>query len=159
MDLNQKKMKIKSILVCVFLLSGFLVSAQKEGMSDERRREFDAQKVAFFTQELDLAPAEAAVFWPLYNEMRKKMRECERNMRRQEMEVNKNPNLTEAQAKEAIGKRLAAEEKIFDLKKEYYLKMIAVVPALKVWKLDGTESKFHRQLFEKLKKRPAPEHK
>lgn len=152
-------MNIKSILVCVFLLAGFTLSAQKEGMSDERRQEFEAQKVAFFTQALDLTPNEAAAFWPLYNEMRKKIRENERAMRRQVMEVNNNPNLTAAQAKEAINKKMAAEEKMLSLKKEYYQKMIAAIPAQKVWKLDGVESKFHRQLFDKLKKHPLPEQK
>ena len=63
---------MKNIILIVLLLwSGVGVWAQDK-LTDEKRKEFDAQKVAFFTQELDLSPAEAAVFWPLYNEMQKK---------------------------------------------------------------------------------------
>ena len=66
---------MKNIILIVLLLwSGVGVWAQDK-LTDEKRKEFDAQKVAFFTQELDLSPAEAAVFWPLYNEMQKKNRE------------------------------------------------------------------------------------
>ena len=73
---------MKNIILIVLLLwSGVGVWAQDK-LTDEKRKEFDAQKVAFFTQELDLSPAEAAVFWPLYNEMQKKNREIEADMRK-----------------------------------------------------------------------------
>ena len=78
---------MKNIILIVLLLwSGVGVWAQDK-LTDEKRKEFDAQKVAFFTQELDLSPAEAAVFWPLYNEMQKKNREIEADMRKSFHEV------------------------------------------------------------------------
>mgnify|MGYP000171632369 CR=1 FL=1 len=70
-----------SMFTVLLLWSGVGVWAQDK-LTDEKRKEFDAQKVAFFTQELDLSPAEAAVFWPLYNEMQKKNREIEADMRK-----------------------------------------------------------------------------
>lgn len=49
---------MKNIILIVLLLwSGVGVWAQDK-LTDEKRKEFDAQKVAFFTQELDLSPAE-----------------------------------------------------------------------------------------------------
>ena len=111
---------MKNIILIVLLLwSGVGVWAQDK-LTDEKRKEFDAQKVAFFTQELDLSPAEAAVFWPLYNEMQKKNR--------------------------------VIEARLHEVKKEYYQKMIQVVPASKIWKLSDAERKFHRQLFDKLRR-------
>ena len=59
------------LVVYILIFIGFEVFGQGK-LTDEKRKEFDAQRVAFFTQELDLSPAEAAVFWPLYNEMQKK---------------------------------------------------------------------------------------
>ena len=120
---------MKNIILIVLLLwSGVGVWAQDK-LTDEKRKEFDAQKVAFFTQELDLSPAEAAVFWPLYNEMQKKNREIEADMRKSFHEVRNAKGL-----------------------KEYYQKMIQVVPASKIWKLSDAERKFHRQLFDKLRR-------
>ena len=129
---------MKNIILIVLLLwSGVGVWAQDK-LTDEKRKEFDAQKVAFFTQELDLSPAEAAVFWPLYNEMQKKNREIEADMRKS--------------FHEAIGKMLGYEARLHEVKKEYYQKMIQVVPASKIWKLSDAERKFHRQLFDKLRR-------
>lgn len=46
---------MKNIILIVLLLwSGVGVWAQDK-LTDEKRKEFDAQKVAFFTQELDLS--------------------------------------------------------------------------------------------------------
>ena len=103
---------MKNIILIVLLLwSGVGVWAQDK-LTDEKRKEFDAQKVAFFTQELDLSPAEAAVFWPLYNEMQKKNREIEADMRKSFHEVRNAKGL----------------------------------------KLSDAERKFHRQLFDKLRR-------
>lgn len=53
---------------------GFSLFAQSGKLSEDKRKEFEAQKVAFFTQEMELTPEEATKFWPLYNEMQQKMR-------------------------------------------------------------------------------------
>ena len=60
----------------IILMVGLSLSlfAQSGKLSDEKRKEFEAQKIAFFTQEMELTPEEAVVFWPLYNEMQQKMR-------------------------------------------------------------------------------------
>ena len=44
---------------------GFSLFAQSGKLSEDKRKEFEAQKVAFFTQEMDLTPEEATKFWPL----------------------------------------------------------------------------------------------
>ena len=143
---------MKNIILIVLLLwSGVGVWAQDK-LTDEKRKEFDAQKVAFFTQELDLSPAEAAVFWPLYNEMQKKNREIEADMRKSFHEVRNAKGLKETDYKEAIGKMLGYEARLHEVKKEYYQKMIQVVPASKIWKLSDAERKYHRQLFDKLRR-------
>lgn len=53
-------------------LYGMTLWGQESKLTEKKRHEFEAQKVAFFTQALDLTPEEAAVFWPLYNEMVKR---------------------------------------------------------------------------------------
>ncbi len=139
------------LVVYILIFIGFEVFGQGK-LTDEKRKEFDAQKVAFFTQELDLSPAEAAVFWPLYNEMQKKKKGIEGQIRKGNNEVNVASGLTEEKYAEAVGKTLELEEDLLEVKREYYRKMLTVLPAPKVWKLGDAERKFHRQLFDKLRR-------
>lgn len=143
-------MKIITLLFLVLAGWGTEVVAQGK-LTDEKRKEFEAQKVAFFTQELDLSPSEAALFWPLYNEMQKKKREVESQIRKGVHEVNAAPSLTEKDYTEAVGKLLALEDDLQEVKVDYYQRMLVVIPASKIWKLGEAERKFHRQLFEKLR--------
>lgn len=148
---------MRTILIALFvIILGSNLSAQGK-LTDEKRKEIDAQKVAFYTRELDLSPSEAAVFWPLYNEMQKKSWDIEGEVRKEYRDLRDAKNLKEADYKEAIGKMLASEMKLQKLKEEYYQKMLAVLPASKIWKLGEAERKFHRQLFDKLRRESCPQ--
>lgn len=147
----------KLLVILLVLVQG--VGFAQEKLSEEKRKEFETQKIAFFTQELDLSPEEAVKFWPLYNEMRKKMRESEGEMRKKAREVREAKGASEAVYKQAILDMLAYEQKVQGIKKEYYQKMLEVIPASKLWKLDEAERKFHRQLFERLKREPGSKQK
>lgn len=144
--------KIGFILVLVLAVHGVFAQGK---LTDEKRKEFEAQKVAFFTRELDLSPSEAALFWPLYNEMQKKNHEIEGNIRKEARAIREAKGLKENNYKEAIEKMLDNEACMQAIKKEYYQKMLTVIPASKIWKLGEAERKFHRQLFEKLRRESA----
>ena len=58
--------------------------------------------------------------------------------------------MAEEKYAEAIGKKLAWEDELQKIKKEYYQRMTGILPASKVWRLGEAERKFQRQLFEKL---------
>lgn len=140
-----------------FLLAGIWTWAQDGKLSEEKRKEFEAQKVAFFTQSLDLTPQEAAVFWPLYNEMFKKIRAQEYDLRKKLKEARATENLADARARQLVESALSHEQQILDIKKEYYHKLLEVIPPQKVSKLDWTEHKFHKQLLERMRKHPQPQ--
>jgi len=147
-------MKTK-VLILMIIVLGSSVSLWAQGkLSEEKRKEFEAQKVAYFTQTLELTPEEAAVFWPLYNEMMKKIREQDVKLRECQCETNKTKKLTEEQEKQRVMDLLAYEQKMLDIKKEYYQRLLKVVPARKVARLDRTERKFHKQLLQRMCKEP-----
>lgn len=150
---------MKVILFLLGLILNIAVYAQDGKLSEEKRREFEAQKVAFFTQQLELTPTEAAVFWPLYNEMQKKIREIEFSMKKDVREVREAKGLTEKDFQGAVKKMLKEDKMVQNTKEEYYLKLMTVVPASKIWKLNEAERKFHRQLFDKLRKGPGSPHR
>ena len=57
------------IAVCIFNFSNIL--AQQENNKDQWHKNYDhmiSNKIAFFTQELDLTPKEAVQYWAVYNQ-------------------------------------------------------------------------------------------
>lgn len=143
------------VLSVLFILMTGSVWAQGK-LTDEKRKEFEAQKVAFYTKELDLSPDEAATFWPLYNEMRKKIESVECEMRKKGMALRNAKEVTDEVYRNTVNQVLASEQKVLDLKKGYYQKMLQALPASKIWKLGQAERKFHRQLFDKLRRESSP---
>ena len=69
--------QILSVAAC--LLMAVPLFAQPQGgrpSEEQRKKEFEriqAEKIAFITQELDLTPEEAQVFWPVYNQCWKEL--------------------------------------------------------------------------------------
>lgn len=143
---------MKTTLLLISLLFSFSLVAQEGRMSEERRNQFEAQKVAFFTQKLELTPTEAAVFWPLYNEMDKKIRKLEFAMRRTCSEMRKTKNISDEETKKCVLQSLEKEQEILNIKKSYYIKLLAGISPNKVSKLDWVDHHFRRQLLEQLRK-------
>lgn len=143
---------MKKLFLILSICVGFAsyMYAQPGHLSDEKRKEFEAQKIAFFTQELELSPEEAALFWPLYNEMQRKKNELEVQRRNAFHAIREKKNVTDAEYSAYIEAMLQMEQRMIDLKKEYYGKMVKSISATKVWRLENAERKFHRQLFNKL---------
>lgn len=147
-------------LIILMLGVGFSLFAQNKKLSEDKRKEFEAQKVAFFTQEMDLTPEEATKFWPLYNEMQQKIRVENDKIRDLTCRKDKNaPEVTEQQALKNLQTLIAAEQAIRDIKKEYIEKLTKALSAKKVWLMVEAEQKFHHQLWKKMEKGPSPTQK
>ena len=133
---------------------------QEKKLTEEKWREFEAQKIAFFTQEMSLSPDEAAVFWPLYNEMQKKLDEQGDKIRKCSRRAD-GKTLTEEQAAACIAEMQAAEKAIQEIKAEYYAKLIKAITAKKVWLMMEAEHKFRHKLWKKVvgDMRPEPKDK
>lgn len=144
-------------LILLILLSAWSLRAQDNKLSEEKRNEFEAQKVAFFTQALSLTPQEAVVFWPLYNEMGQKIREKECQLWKTARDGRSAKDLTEARARKMVEEALKTEQEMLNIKKEYYHKFLEILPAQKVSKLDWVEHKFHKQLLDKMRKCSGPQ--
>jgi hypothetical protein len=61
-----KKVALLMISLMFFALTGVKGQDQGQGLADNEK--LTAYKIAFFTQRLDLTPAEAEKFWPVYND-------------------------------------------------------------------------------------------
>jgi len=154
---------IKTIILVVFILMGSVAAfAQNEGGPSDRRRQIEAQKIAFITSELELTPEEAQVFWPVYNQAkaeRKTLRKAHREMRHGKAEEGAPKktldSMTDKELEEKMDAMIAHEQAELDLRKKYLAKYKEVLPMHKVAKLYQAERKFKKKLMANIKGRRA----
>lgn len=156
--------QISLFVMFTVLLQAMQVNAQhQKGNSNQgkqpgnRHANIEAQRVAFITQELMLTPAEAQVFWPVYNEYDAKRHELKKSFKNSDdLHKAEIENLTEKEANQALDNQIIAAEKLLDLRKEYHAKFKAVLPAVKVLKLYDAEREFQRVLIDRLRSKKSP---
>lgn len=111
-----------------------------------------AQKIAFFTQKLNLTPDEAQRFWPVYNEYwsrkniiiadrRETMAYCQKNLSR----------MSSKEIKAYADKYVGFQKKEADLLLEFNLKFQKVLPVEKVMKLYQADNDFKNWLLQQIK--------
>lgn len=108
-------------------------------------------KIAYFTQKLNLSTAEAEKFWPLYNEFRLKSKELKKGRRGELRDFNAE-NISDKEADEMLTELLSIEQRLLDLRKEYYVKFKQILPAKKVILLVQAEKEFNKELISYIKK-------
>jgi len=125
--------------------------AQRKQHGDQHKN-IQAQKIAFITQELNLTPDEAKVFWPVYNEYDAKRHELKKLFKNsggfKKTDIDK---LTESEANQILDNQIIEAQKYLDLRKEYHAKFKSVLPAVKVLKLYDAERDFQKILMEKIR--------
>ena len=118
----------------------------------DQHKNVEAQRIAFITQELNLTPDEAKVFWPVYNEYDVKRHELKKSFKNtgnsKKQDIDK---LTEKEASQILDNQIIEAQKFLDLRKEYHAKFKAVLPAVKVLQLYDAEREFQKILMEKLR--------
>ena len=152
----------KSPVTLLFFIAALLLSVTTANAQQERHRygkqgnpkyeKIEAQRVAFITQELNLTPDEAKVFWPVYNEYDTKRHELKKAFKNNENlhkpEIEK---LTEKEASLILDNQIIEAQKLLDLRKEYHAKFKSVLPAVKVLQLYDAEREFQKMLIERLR--------
>lgn len=144
-------MKQLSLILALSLLLVGQLSAQRNGNDDRTRREkIEAVKVAFITQELALTPEESQGFWPIYNELRDKIKAIRKGDTK--LEKADLSSMSDAELEKAFLEDLTNDEQEIALKKEYFQKLKKVIPVRKIVQLRKIEVEFRRRLQERLGK-------
>lgn len=139
---------MKKYLMLIILM-GMVQLGMSQGRDSKIMEKVEAQKVAFFTQTLDLTVVESQAFWPIYNEYH----ESQKAMKKQFSTNFRDRNMTEEEAELAISNFLEMQEKEMLLKKQLYADLRGVIPASKMVKLQFAENQFKQKLLERIKKR------
>jgi len=126
----------------------------------EKHEKIEQMKIAFLSSKLELTSAEAEKFWPVYNELSKKVKELKKDKRALGKEMKeKQTTMKEEEIKKKTLEIFDIENKEIALKREYYEKFCSSIGARKASKLIYLENEFRRELLKKLKeekgKKPA----
>jgi hypothetical protein len=134
------------IILLIFLGSISMMAYAQDG---EKIRSI---RIAIYTEILHLSPQEAKVFWPVFEEYQKKLKDIQQQEKRERNQAVKNWNLlSDAEATLLLDKMLEYEQKEIDLKKQYIEEFKKVIPVKKVLLLRKAEMQFKKALLEKIK--------
>jgi hypothetical protein len=146
-----RKIILTSIL-SIFTLTLLLAQERREP-SPEMFERIKAEKISFFTSNLDLTPAEAQAFWPVYNEFEKKRFEIQRQIHRFErMSDEEYAKLTEPEIEKMTNNYIESFENEANLRKEYHLQFQKILPKKKVLLMYRTENEFRSHLIREYRK-------
>jgi hypothetical protein len=131
------------------------MAAWSQGRGQHER--VKAFKTGYLTQELDLSPAEAEKFWPIYNTYEKKIFELrveKRKAERDKMNSMGGPEaLSDAQATDFLQGLFENEAEVLKTKQELYKELGTVLSPKKLLILYKAESDFNRRLLSEFKRR------
>jgi hypothetical protein len=134
-------------IASLLLLFPFLLQAQGRGA---RSQEIESFKVAFLTQKMDLTPAEAKIFWPIYNDFQKEQNAL-RKLRMQNVisfrKVDEIDNLSDAQVQTLITNELDYKQQSLNVEKKYYTKLKTSLPIKVVGKYYRSQEAFKKELL------------
>jgi hypothetical protein len=151
--------KFFALTLCLF--ASVLLFAQPQGKPNDEQRKKDwqrlqAEKIAFITQELDLTPEEAQVFWPVYNQCWKEVlashkatREAFAGIRGKQAE-----GLTDKEMEKKLDAYIQASTKSNQVLADWYPKFKQVLPIRKVAKLYQAEEAFQQRMINNLRRHP-----
>lgn len=144
-----KKIIVFGIVLCLSM------AAWSQGRGQHER--VKAFKTGYLTQELDLSPAEAEKFWPIYNTYEKKIFELrveKRKAERDKMNSMGGPEaLSDAQATDFLQGLFENEAEVLKTKQELYKELETVLTPKKLLILYKAESDFNRRLLSEFKRR------
>lgn len=146
-------LRFTNIFIILLLASGLVNAQQERGPDHDRMIEkMEATRMAYLSSHLDLTTEEATKFWPLYNEYSKKRLDLRKDQLEERREKRRK-DLSEEESKELLDNQFETQEKELQLKKHYYEKFEAILPAQKLARLEPAEMEFNREVIRKLKER------
>lgn len=143
--------KLKRLFFLLLYLPAFICLSQV----GNTKQNIESYKVAFITKRVGFTPAEAQVFWPLYNDYQQKKEDLRQLQIKERKNANHDfSNLSDADVEKLIDGQIINEQKEVDLLKSFHQKVKTVLPARKVARLYKAEEDFKRELIKLLKEKP-----
>lgn len=121
--------------------------------ADVRMEAIESRRIAHITNALSLNPAEARLFWPVYNEYLAKAEQLNAENRAWQQRVNQIQSMSEKEAAEIAEREVRRMEEAAALKRQYHEKLKDILSARKIAQLYEAERSFNRMLFRQTQER------
>ena len=142
---------MKTIIILIITITLSYVTFGQKNNIDKRKETIKAERIAFITSKIDLTPAEAQKFWPVYNEYINKQEDIMMQKRKNMRNFIKNQdNLTDKQTQDIIDKLILLKRQECNLFEDYNKKIEQILPIKKVALLYHSEKQFKRYLMKKM---------
>ena len=150
------------IVALLVLLSGNIQELRADGGKAGRPQqhpsyeEIQMQKIAFFTQELELTPEEAQKFWPVYNAASKKTQAAKKQinicLKNLHNALKAETPASDAEIKNLMGSYFKACEEEIAIQSKNFEEISKVLPVDKAAKTFSLEERFRIMLIRHLRK-------
>ncbi len=146
--------KILTLLTAIMLCLG--TRAHEQERKEHRRfnpQEFQQKLQNFINEKAEFTCEESQKFFHLFNEMKKKQRQLQKEIRKIK---HSRENLDDQQMAEHVVKIAELESQSAELKTNYYREMAKVIPGKKLFKAILAEDGFHRQMLRRFASKGKP---
>jgi hypothetical protein len=132
--------RFRKIFVLLLLLSVPVCLVAQSG-----RDKVEAMRVAFISKKVELTPAEAEKFWPVYNEYGDKVKALRRNLRQKYRQAPENPSSEGAEELYELDVRSRQAEA--EIHRQYSERIKSMIGTKKFVKLRMAEEQFRMQML------------
>jgi hypothetical protein len=147
---------MKKMLVLLPLFALFATTAIAQPRNGDRKAEIEAQKIAFITKKLSLTPAEAKVFWPVYDEHQGKQQEIRKQRKQNKRSIKGQfDTASDQEIEEAMDLQMKLKTDEASLAAQYHEEYKKVLPVRKVAKLYAAEEQFKKILLQRMQERKS----
>lgn len=135
---------MKKLLLVLVFLTHFI--SQNYGQN----KTVESARIAFITQKINLSPAQAEKFWPVYNEFQDKRSDIRKAIKQIYDDMALEPNPIEVKLKQQLDQLAQLKQKENILEKEYYNKYFLIISPKQVLDLISAEREFQKILLKKV---------
>ena len=149
---NFKEEIMKKILIIAFVLISITGFSQNNQANQNAKAKLEAARIALITDRLNLTPAQAQTFWPVYNEYAEQRRQIQSEFRQQRQGMDLE-NLTEQQQKQLLEQRMEQKQKQLNLENKYSERMLGVINIKQMMALKKAEDDFRTMILRRIEQR------
>lgn len=145
--MNMRTIGRTIVTVLAFLLAVNVTSYARSGQEKDWQDKMKAERVAFLTSAMELTPAEAEKFWPIYNSMEGEKRASFGKMMRayKALEDALEANKTEKEITDLLNAYIQASDDSRGVDAKYIPMFKKVISEKKIAKMYVAEEQFRRQ--------------
>lgn len=133
-------------MILVFLGTSISAFAQQD-----KHEQIKSMRVAVYTRILQLTPAEAEKFWPVFNKYQQERDELRKEVKADREKARNMDKLSDAEVEAMVDRHLQHEQRELDLKKKYTSEFKKVIAIQKVALMPRAEWEFKKELIDILR--------